>query len=50
LLGERKYSLDLIRETVLESDWRDQELRMLSGDERSYYEAFMGLLAHQRGI
>lgn len=50
LLGERKYALDLIRGTCQESDWQDGNMRMLDGEDRSYFEALIGLVAEKRGV
>lgn len=50
LVGERKYSLDLIRDTLIESDWQDQNPRVLDGAERSYFESLIGLFAKQSGV
>jgi len=50
LLGNVKYSLDLIRDTLIESDWNDRSRRLLLGPERRYYEALIGLVAKHQGV
>ncbi len=50
LLGDRKYSLDLIRDTCIESDWRDRDGHPIDGEDRVYFEALIGLLAKYHGV
>ena len=50
LIGDSKYSLDLIRDTLIQSDWQDQNPRVLDGAERSYFESLIGLFAKQSGV
>ena len=50
LLGERKYALDLIRGTCIESDLQDQHQRVLGPVERRYFAALLGTLAQLQGI
>lgn len=50
LLDEHKYSLDLIRDTCIESDWNDRQARVVHHSERLYFEALLGQLAHHQGI
>lgn len=50
LLGERKYALDLIRGTCIESDFQDQHQRVLDPEERRYFAALLGTLAQLQGI
>ena len=50
LLGKRKYALDLIRGTCVESDWDDRNPRTLSDEEGRYFEALIGTLAEQQGV
>lgn len=50
LLGERKYALDLIRGTCIESDFEDQHPSLLCPEERRYFAALLGTLAQIQGI
>ena len=50
LLGDRKYSLDLIRDTNIESDWFDRDQRSIEGEDRVYFEGLIGLLAKYHGV
>lgn len=50
LLGDRKYSLDLIRDTNIESDWFDRDQRSIEGKDRVYFEGLIGLLAKYHGV
>lgn len=50
LLGERKYALDLIRGTCIESDFQDQHQRLLGPEDRRYFAALIGTLAQLQGI
>lgn len=50
LLGERKYALDLIRGTCIESDLQDQHQRVLDPEQRRYFAALLGTLAQLQGI
>lgn len=48
--GERKYTLDLLRDTCIESDRDDRNPRALPDEERRYVEALLGTLAQNQGI
>lgn len=48
--GDRKYALDLIRDTCQVSDLDDGNARELVGAERTYFEALIGLVARARSI
>lgn len=50
LLGDTKYCLDLIRDTLIESDWNDRPTRILVGADRHYFEALIGLVAKHQGV
>lgn len=50
LLGDRKYALDLVRDTCVVSDHDDRNGRPLAGDERVYFEALIGRLAQAHGV
>lgn len=50
LLGSRKYALDLARDTLVVSELDDTNRRLLTGDERVYFEALIGRLAQLRGV
>lgn len=50
LLDERKYALDLLRDTCIESDWDDRRPTLLTAAERRYFEALLGRLAKHQGI
>lgn len=50
LLGDRKYALDLVRDTCVVSDHDDRNGHPLTGDERVYFEALLGRLAQAHGV
>ena len=50
LFGDRKYSLDLVRCTCVESDWDDANPKTLSDDESRYFEALIGEIARLQGV
>jgi phosphoglycerol transferase MdoB-like AlkP superfamily enzyme len=50
VIGEQKYSLDLLRDTLVQSNWDDENRRMLQGEERDYFEALIGVIAKRRGL
>jgi hypothetical protein len=50
LLDDKKYTLDRLRGVCLEADWHDQNLRMLHGSERDYWQALLMTLAQRRGV
>jgi len=50
LLGDRKYSLDLVRDTYIESDWFDRDGHPVDGEDRVYFEGLVGLLAKHHGV
>ncbi len=50
LLGERKYALDLIRDTCVESDLEDRNQLQLAPPERRYFAALLGTLAQLQGV
>lgn len=48
ILGERKLSVDLVRDTVVESDLRDADARVLIGEERAYAHRLLAELMRRR--
>lgn len=50
IINEKKYKLDLLRNTCVQSDWNDEQKQELIGDERNYIEALIGTLAQYQGI
>jgi hypothetical protein len=50
LIGNTKYCIDLVRDTLIESDWNDRPQRILVGAERHYFEALIGLIAKHQGV
>lgn len=50
LIGNTKYCVDLVRDTLIESDWNDRPQRILVGAERHYFEALIGLIAKHQGV
>ncbi|HRI68168.1 MAG TPA: sulfatase-like hydrolase/transferase, partial [Polyangium sp.] len=50
LVGPDKYSLDLVRDTLVHSTWNDENPQMLEGAEREYFEALIGYIAERRGV
>lgn len=50
ILNDRKYRLDLLRNTCFQSDWNDQQEEELIGEKRIYFEALIGVLAQYKGI
>lgn len=47
---DKKYKLDLIRNSCIQSDGKDQQEKHLNGDERIYIEALIGTLAQQTNL
>lgn len=50
LVDDEKYSLDLVRDTLLQSDWQDRHPVLVTGDKRRYVETLIAHLALQQGI
>lgn len=44
------YSIDLVRGTLLRSDWRDQHPVLISEHDRRYFETLIAHLSMQQGI
>ncbi len=50
IIGQQKYSLDLVRDTLVRSNWNDEDRQMLDSEERDYFEALIGIVAERRGV
>lgn len=50
LVDHEKYALDLVRGTLLRSDWHDQHPVLITGDDRRYFETLIAQLSMQQGI
>lgn len=50
IINNRKYKLDLLRNTCFQSDWNDQQEEELIQEKRIYFEGLIGVLAQYRGL
>ncbi len=50
IVDHEKYSLDLVRDTLLQSDWQDEKRVLLEGEDRRYFETLIAQLSIQQGI